>query len=137
MARLKDTQNELVAVLETALAAVPTAWEGVSFTPPERTLWARVTSTTGDAMMATLGEGGEDMVIGSYVVTFYSPMGLGVNPLRDQYEILRLAFPAGLRPHIKLVVMRCSRSNYGQHNENGGRWLTMSCTILYQTWIER
>ena len=112
--------------------ALPTAYEGVQFTPPDNDDWAALFVLPATNAPATLGVGGDDEEDGILQVDFNTPLGLGTAALLRYADEVQKTFIAGKGfTHLTQTVYVRNVDRSGIIQDDG--WLRISISITWYT----
>ena len=126
---IKKINAALVTAYQSAYPSVPTAYEGVAFTPPNGK-WAQVFNLLSAADPVTLGKGGEDEVSGVFQIDINVPEGSGTSTLLTDMDTLKSSFVAGkwLAYQGQNVLIRKADPSAIRRIDG---WLRISLSVYY------
>lgn len=133
---LADINAALVVAYQGAALGLPTAWEGVDFTPPADADWAQLYLLPAPTTIDTLGPGGLDLHTGIFQIDLNVPQNSGTGALLGYADALRTAFKAGNNASHNgqnVLILDCSRSKLTQ----AAGWLTVSMSISWRAYTAR
>ena len=133
---LADINAALVVAYQGAALGLPTAWEGVDFTPPADAAWAQLYLLPAPTSIDTLGPGGLDLHTGIFQVDLSVPQNTGTGVLLGYADTLRAVFKAGntaIHNSQSVLILDCSRSKLTQ----AAGWLTVSMSISWRAYTAR
>jgi hypothetical protein len=133
---LTDINAALVVAYQGASLGLPTAWEGVDFTPPADAAWAQLWMLPAPVSIDTLGANGLDLHTGVLQIDLNVPQNTGTGALLGYADTLRSAFKAGnntTHNGQSVLILDCSRSRLTQ----AAGWLTVSMSITWRAYTAR
>jgi hypothetical protein len=133
---LADINAALVVAYQGAALGLPTAWEGVDFTPPSDAAWAQVWMLPAPVTVDTLGDSGLDLHTGIFQIDLSVPQNSGTGALLGYADTLRTALKAGTTTTHNgqsVLILDCSRSRLTQ----AGGWLTITMSTSYRAYTPR
>lgn len=92
---LTDIDSAMIQLYQATLPAMPTAYPNANFNEPANTVWAALANVKVTAQPITLGDIGEDEVLGYFQVAFNGPLNSGSANIETAREAIRSAFRFG------------------------------------------
>lgn len=126
----------LVAAYRAILPTLPTAFEGVAFTPVTGSKWGRVTNLRAGDDVASLGVGGMDESTGVFQIDVSVPEGAGTAELLRDADTLRAYFVAGRAFTYQSQAVRVRRADVSPIRRVDG-WLRISVSVTYSAFTIR
>lgn len=126
----------LVSAYQGGGLALPTAYEGVAFTPPAGEAWAQLTSLRAGADVASLGAGGQDEHTGVLQIDVNVPEGSGTGALLAHADTLRAHFVAGRSFTYATQAVRVRSASASPIRRVDG-WLRLSVSVTYSAFTIR
>jgi hypothetical protein len=133
---LVDINAALVVAYQGASLGLPTAWEGVDFTPPTDAPWAQFYMLPAPVSVDTLGANGLDLHTGVLQIDLNVPQNTGTGALLGYADTLRGVFKAGTSTAHNgqsVLILDCSRSRLTQ----AAGWLIVSMSITWRAYTAR
>jgi hypothetical protein len=133
---LVDINAALVVAYQGASLGLPTAWEGVDFTPPANAPWAQLYLLPAPTSVDTLGANGLDLHTGILQIDLNMSQNSGTGGLLGYADTLRGVFKAGTSATHNgqsVLILDCSRSRLTQ----AAGWLTVRMTITWRAYTAR
>lgn len=128
---LVDIDGALVQGYLAMALGLPTAYEGVKFTPPDTSDWASVFIVPADSDPFSLGVNGTDLHVGFMQIDFNTEPGKGRAGLTAYAQAVRDAFIVGkgyTRNSQNVRITSTSRSQVRRVDS----WLRLSMTVNWQ-----
>ena len=126
----------LVSAYRAVMPSLPTAFEGVAFTPATGTKWAALNNLRAGADVASLGVGGQDEHTGVLQIDVNVPEGTGTGELLADADTLRGYFIAGRSFTYQTQTVRVRRADVSQVRRVDG-WLRVSVSVTYSAFTIR
>lgn len=126
----------LVTAYRAVMPSVPTAFEGVAFTPTTGQKWAQVTNLRAGDDVASIGVGGMDESTGVFQIDVNVPENTGTAVLLADADALRAYFVAGRLLTYQTQTVRVRRADVSPIRRVDG-WLRISVSITYSAFTTR
>lgn len=98
MNALKNINGALVTAYKASLTPeLPTAYEARDFKVPSAAAWARVQNFPADKYVHSLGDNGEDLIVGFFQIDYFVPENTGTGALHSYADGALTYFKNGRR----------------------------------------
>ena len=132
-----NIQSALITAYLDKFPTLPTAYPNVRFSPPSQgAKWAKIDFTASQPFVFTLGNGGEDMQRGLFVVSFFYPQDTGTFDFYTDVATMREQFVAGKFFTFGGIVTKIISSG-ANGPVSDGSWLRGMVTIEWESLLAR
>lgn len=135
---LAKIEAALISAYKAVALDLPTSYESRTFTPPNNAVWASVRNVPSDNEARTLGDDGENLMVGFFQIDITIPEQAGTAAANSRVDALLRYFKPGLSIvyHGQAVRIRKSVPSQLRRADTGAGW-TKTVSVYWRAWVKR